>query len=317
MLSAAAKVNLALEILGRRPDGYHELATVMQTVDLSDRLVLEEADGLDLVATTPGIPTDRTNLAWRAAEALREASGVGRGARITLDKRIPVAAGLGGGSADAAAVLLGLDRLWGLRWPRQRLAEVAATLGMDVPFFLRGGAALATGRGEALTPLAGGRLALVLVNPQFPVRTAEAYARVTPAMYSDGSRARQMVEALGRGRAELVAASLYNGLEAAVRPVYPEIERLKAALLAAGALGAAMSGSGPTVFGIARSFEHARQVRARLTRGSWRAWAVRSLAGPAVRIRGGRRPAPRNGGAVAGAAVTGNRARGRWGVAKR
>src|SRR3989304_4345473 len=154
VLSAAAKVNLALEVLGKRPDGYHEIATVMQTVDLSDRLGLGGAAAPELVSTAPGVPTDETTLAWRAAAALREAAGVGRGVRITLDKRIPPAAGLGGGSTDAAGVLLGLNRLWRLGWPLARLGEVAVGLGMDVPFFLRGGAALATGRGEEVEPLA-------------------------------------------------------------------------------------------------------------------------------------------------------------------
>src|SRR5512145_2350061 len=165
VLSAAAKVNLTLEVLGKRPDGYHEIATVMQTVDLADRLTLEDAETLELDASAAGVPTDGTNLALRAAMALRETVGITRGVRISLDKRIPVAAGLGGGSADAAAVLLGLNRLWGLRWPRARLEAIAVTLGMDVPFFLRGGGALATGRGEQLEPVDVGGSALVLVNP--------------------------------------------------------------------------------------------------------------------------------------------------------
>src|SRR6266446_2199817 len=126
VLNAAAKVNLILEVLGKRDDGYHELVTVMQAVDLSDRITLEDADVLEL-ASSPGVPADGRNLALRAATALREAAGVTRGARITLDKRIPVAAGLGGGSADAAAVLLGLNRLWRLRWPGARRTARAAT----------------------------------------------------------------------------------------------------------------------------------------------------------------------------------------------
>lgn len=284
-LSAAAKVNLALEVLGRRADGYHELATVMQAVELSDRVVLEDAEPLELRTTAPGIPTDASNLALRAALALRDAAGIERGARVTLDKRIPVAAGLGGGSTDAAAVLLGLNRLWSLRWPIDRLAEVAVTLGMDVPFFLRGGAALGTGRGEKLDRMRGMALALVLVNPRYPSSTAEAYGRVTPAMYTDGARAGAVAAALKVRRAGRVAESLYNGLEPAVAPWQPAIGQMKAALVAAGALGALMSGSGPTVFGVARSLDHARQIQRRVQRASWECWAVRTLAGPAVRRR--------------------------------
>ena len=285
-LSAAAKVNLALEVLRRRSDGYHEIATVMQTVDLSDRLILEDADGLEVRTSAPGVPTDERNLAYRAAVALRDAAGVERGALITLDKRIPVAAGLGGGSTDAAAALVGLNRLWGLRWPAAGLEELAVGLGMDVPFFLRGGAALATGRGERLAPLGGAALGLVLVNPRFAVSTADMYGRVTPAMYTDGARAREAAAALETRRAGRVAVSLYNGLEVAARAAYPQIGQMQAALMAAGALGAAMSGSGPTVFGVARSWEQARQIRGRVARGSWECWAVRTLRGPAIRIRG-------------------------------
>jgi 4-diphosphocytidyl-2-C-methyl-D-erythritol kinase len=285
-LSAAAKVNLALEVLSRRPDGYHEIATVMQAVDLSDRLVLEDTDGLEIRTSTPGVPTDERNLAYRAAAALREAASIARGAKITLDKRIPVAAGLGGGSTDAAAALVGLNRLWGLRWPAERLEELAVGLGMDVPFFLRGGAALGTGRGERLTPLGSAALALVLVNPRFPVSTAEMYGRITPAMYSDGARTKDAAGALESRRAGRVAGSLYNGLEIAARAAYPQIGQMQSALVAAGALGTAMSGSGPTVFGVARSWEQARQIQARVARGSWECWAVRTLRGPAIRIRG-------------------------------
>lgn len=285
MLSAAAKVNLVLEVLSKRPDGYHEIVTLMQTVDLADRLTLEDADTLELRASAAGLPTDGTNLALRAAQALRKAAGIEQGVRIALDKRIPVAAGLGGGAADAAAVLIGLNRLWGLGWSVARLADVAVGLGMDVPFFLQGGGALATGRGERLEPVAGRGLALVLVNPRFGSSTAEVYGRVTPAMYTDGKRALALVDALRSGRAARVAASLYNGLRAAVAPIHPEVGRMEAALLAAGALGAAMSGSGPTVFGVARSFEQARQIRTRLARASWACWAVRTTRGPAVRVR--------------------------------
>ena len=284
-MSAAAKVNLALEVLRRRDDGYHDVATVMQAVDLSDRLTFEPADDLEFVTENPDVPRDGSNLVVRAARALGEAARIGRGARMTLVKRIPVAAGLGGGSTDAAATLVGLDRLWDLRWPVERLAEVAMTLGMDVPFFLGGGAALATDRGDRLERVESRPLAFVLVNPGVPVSTAEAYGRVTPAMYTDGSQARELARSLGTRGATRVAAALYNGLEAAVVPIRPEIERMRAAVLAAGALGALMSGSGPTVFGVARSFEHARQLRARLTRGSWACWATRGLRGPAIRVR--------------------------------
>jgi 4-diphosphocytidyl-2-C-methyl-D-erythritol kinase len=288
VLNAPAKVNLTLEVMARRADGYHEIATILQCTDLCDRLVLEDADpaSLSLESTSPGVPLDDRNLALRAAGLLREAAGVDRGVRVRLDKRIPVGAGLGGGSSDAAAVLVGLNRLWRLRWSRERLAEVGIRLGMDVPFFLGRGRAIGTGRGERLEYLdSGGGYALVLINPGFPLSTGEVYGRVMSAVYSDGDRTGAMREALRRRNPRLVAASLYNGLEAVVEPAYPAISQMKAALMSAGALGAVMSGSGPTVFGVARSLDHARQIRMRVARASWSCWSVRTQSGPAIRVQ--------------------------------
>jgi 4-diphosphocytidyl-2-C-methyl-D-erythritol kinase len=285
VLNAAAKVNLTLEVLGRRNDGYHEIVTVMQAVDLSDRLVLEDAEVLELRTAASDVPTDGTNLALKAAATLRERAGTSRGARITLEKKIPVAAGLGGGSTDAAATLIGLNRLWGLRWSTAQLGEVAVTLGMDVPFFLRGGAALGTGRGEQLEPLSSCALALVLVNPRVAASTAEIYSGVLSSMYSDGGRARTMAAALRSRQPTRVAGTLGNTLERVATSRYQDVAQIEAALLAAGALGAAMSGSGLTVFGVARSYDHARQIRDRIGRARWACWAVRALRGPAIRVR--------------------------------
>jgi 4-diphosphocytidyl-2-C-methyl-D-erythritol kinase len=284
VLNAAAKVNLVLEVLGKREDGYHELVTVMQAVDLSDRLTLEEAEALELRTSAPGVPTDGRNLAMRAAVALREAAGVTRGARITLDKRIPVAAGLGGGSSDAASTLWALNRMWGIRWPVKRLQGLAERLGMDVPFFLGKGRAMATGRGERLKPLpSAGGLALVLVNPNFPLSTKEVYQRVPAGWSAEDVGTRRMLEALRSRSARRVAAALTNNLETVVEPAVPAIGRMKAALLAAGALGAVMSGSGPTVFGVARSFDQAQAIRRRVSRAGWSAWAVRTQGGACIR----------------------------------
>lgn len=293
-------MNLALEVLGKRPDGYHEIATVMHAVDLADRIVLEDADSVGLTTTARELPAGPENLCVRAARLVQEGAGVHRGVRIALDKRIPVAAGLGGGSSDAAATLLGLNRLWRVRMGRERLHALAVKLGMDVPFFLGNGRAVGTGRGEQLRRLSpGGGFALVLVNPRFALPTAEVYGRVGPSAFTDGARTVAMVEALRRRSATAVAQALYNGLEAVVEGAYPVIRRMKAALLGAGALGAAMSGSGPTVFGVARSLDHARQVRDRVARASWACWSVRTVSGAAVRIE-----SVRGGGW-------------RWGVAKR
>jgi 4-diphosphocytidyl-2-C-methyl-D-erythritol kinase len=285
VLQTSAKVNLALEVLSKRSDGYHEIATVMQAVDLFDRLILEAAPTISLEVDDSALPTDEENLAVRAARLLQQASGVEAGARIQLRKHIPVAAGLGGGSSDAAATLWGLNRLWGLRWPHERLAELAVRLGMDVPFFLARGPALATGRGERLKRLpAAGGYALVLVNPRVPVSTREVYERVPLGWRAEPHGTRRLVEALKTRNAARVAAALTNNLEDLVTQSLPAVGRMKAALMAAGALGAVMSGSGPTVFGMARSLDHARQIRQRVNRADWASWAVRTHSGPAIRL---------------------------------
>jgi 4-diphosphocytidyl-2-C-methyl-D-erythritol kinase len=285
VLRTSAKVNLALEVLGKRGDGYHEIATVLQAVDLFDRLTVDPDETLSLNTDDPELPTDDGNLVMRAARLLQKAAGVDRGARLRLHKRIPVAAGLGGGSSDAAAALTGLNRLWGLRWPRPRLQELAVELGMDVPFFLGTGRAVARGRGEQLAALpGGGGYALVLVNPRTPLSTKEVYGRVPVGWHAEPTGTERVIEALRRRNVGVLAAALTNNLERVVEPVLPVIGRMKAALLAAGALGAIMSGSGPTVFGLARSLDHARQIRSRISRTGWACWAVRTNSGPAIRV---------------------------------
>ncbi|HUO63593.1 MAG TPA: 4-(cytidine 5'-diphospho)-2-C-methyl-D-erythritol kinase [Terriglobales bacterium] len=284
MLRTSAKVNLVLEVLGKRPDGYHELSTVMQAVDLFDRLTVETAGAITLETSEAALPTDDRNLVVRAARLLREAADVDAGARIVLDKRIPVAAGLGGGSSDAAATLWALNRLWGLRWRRERLVELAVKLGMDVPFFLGRGRALGTGRGEVLRPLPGvGGYAMVLVNPGVGLSTQEVYGRVPKGWRAEPEGTRRMLDALKKRSGAGVAAALTNHLERWVEPAMPVIGHMKAALMAAGALGAAMSGSGPTVFGLARSLDQARQIQRRVSRAGWSAWAVKTNSGPAIR----------------------------------
>jgi len=284
-LKTSAKVNLTLEVLGKRPDVYHEISTVMHAVDLFDRLGLEAAPAISLETYAAGLPTDERNLVVRAALLLQREAGVDAGARMRLTKNIPVAAGLGGGSSDAAAALWGLNRLWRLGWRPARLAEVAVGLGMDVPFFLGRGPALATGRGEVLTALpGGGGYALVLVNPGVPMSTREVYDRVPAGWRAEATGTRRLVQALATRNTVRVAEALTNTLEGFVAPALPVVARMKAALLAAGALGVAMSGSGPTVFAVARSLDHALQIRRRVCRSGWGCWAVRTHSGPAIRV---------------------------------
>lgn len=305
-IRARAKVNLGLEVLGRRPDGYHELLTCLSAIDLADRVTLQATgEGIEVACDAPGVPTSSDNLAWRAADALRRAVATGAGVRIAIAKAIPVAAGLGGGSADAAAVLVGLNRLWGAGLSRARLHALAVTLGMDVPFFLGEGPVLAAGRGERLRPVRAGRpVPLVVVNPGFPLATREVYGRIEPEDMSRGTRVRALVRALPGGP-RAIAPRLVNALEAAAARLWPGLGGVKAALLEAGALGAVMSGSGPTVIGIARSPAAARAIAGALAGRPWRLWVTRTVAGPALSLVRG--PVAR--GVLAGS--------GTWGVAKR
>src|SRR4051812_28052544 len=202
-LQAPAKVNLTLEVLGRRPDGYHDVCSVVQAISLADELTFAPAANITLRCSQPELQGPG-NLACRAADLLRRATGVRDGAALTLTKRVPVAAGLGGGSSDAAAALRGLNTLWRLRLAEERLADLAAQLGSDVPFFLQpGGCALVEGRGERLTPLpALPTQWLVLVKPPVGISAAAAYGALDRSEWSDGARTRGWIDqAHSRGTA--------------------------------------------------------------------------------------------------------------------
>lgn len=276
---AHAKVNLDLRVLGTRPDGYHELRTVFQSLELHDVVVCASSPGpLTLVCRTPGVPLDERNLVWRAAAALWKAlgrQGDPCDAKITIDKNIPVEAGLGGGSADAAAALQALGRLWG-GVPLSLLREIAAAIGADVPFFLSGGTALGLGRGEEIYPLVDLPPHWVLiVTPPFGVSTAEAYA------WYDEDRAAGLREPRELQILPVPwptrAAQMINDLEPPVVRRHPEIGTMKTALREGGAMAAAMSGSGSAVFGLFKSRAAARRLLPPLSKGGSRAILTRTL----------------------------------------
>lgn len=245
-----AKINLTLDVQGRRADGYHELSTVMQTVDLSDTLCLTatDDDAVHFSCSIPELCTDE-NLAVRAAQAVRQRFSLSQGLAIELYKQIPVAAGLGGGSSNAAAVLLALQHWW--HFPEDELLPLAASLGSDVPFFLTGGLALCEGRGERVTPLPAHwpqtMRWLLLVKPAISVSTATVFRSLPSSDYTDGSHSRSVCAALQAQRA-LHAEDLHNGLERGVLARYPEVAQAQEALLRAGAPLVRLSGSGPTLF---------------------------------------------------------------------
>lgn len=269
-LEAYAKINLTLDVLYKREDGFHEVQMIMQAIDLSDtvRLTCQDAsDGIALTAdtasdqATDAVPLDSTNLACRAAALLAETCHLGRGVHIHLYKRIPVAAGLAGGSADAAAVLLGLNRLWRLNFSLDRLAELGARLGSDVPFCLYGGTMLATGRGELLQPLPDAPvLHLVLAKLPAAVSTASVYRRYRPDDLLRHPDTTGMLEAIRSSDAAGIARRLGNVLETVTLADHPDIGRLKSAMIRHGAMNSLMSGSGPTVFGVAADQSQAESI---------------------------------------------------------
>jgi 4-diphosphocytidyl-2-C-methyl-D-erythritol kinase len=251
-LRAHAKINLNLKILGRRADGYHDLDSLVQTIALHDRLIVEAApSGLSLEVDDPTIPAGEENLVLRAAGALAARIGRARGARFLLRKSIPAGAGLGGGSSDAAAALAGLDRLWDLGLGRSGLEEVAASIGSDVPFFLHGGTARLLGRGDRVEELEDtGGYCLALVLPARRLATREVYGRLRAPLTPVGetSSIARFGPAPQRGVEDWVRAG--NDLEPAARGLCPEIGEIEQRLLGAGALAAAMTGSGSAVFGV-------------------------------------------------------------------
>lgn len=274
-LLCPAKVNLYLKVVGRRPDGYHELVSVLQPLSLADDLELHYdpgGQGLDFFCDHPALPQDESNLAVRAVQLFQRHTGCRGGLRLVLRKKIPVAAGLGGGSSDAAGVLLGLRALMAPELPANELHHLARQLGADVPFFLLGGPALARGIGEILEPLKLPATWLVLVNPGLAVSTAWVYRQLQPPFTPAPQRDRAFWEQTPPER------WLHNDLEEVTSRWYPEIGWLKKKLLELGAQAALMSGSGPTVFGLFSGEAAASQAAAVLARetGYW-VQAVRGL----------------------------------------
>jgi 4-diphosphocytidyl-2-C-methyl-D-erythritol kinase len=256
-VSCPAKVNLHLSVLARRPDGYHEIVSLMQTVGLHDEINLEiDGEGIQLDCDLPDLSTGDENLARRAAHLFQEETGTHFGLKMHLQKRIPVAAGLGGGSSDAAGVLRALNRLQDKGVSRERLFQIAARLGADVPFFLMGGAAAASGIGEQLRPVnILPTLYHILVSPGFPVSTKWVYENLDWGLTRPRKQIR--IPALFE-REEEIFELLQNDLERVTAAAHPWISRTKARLIELGAKGALMSGSGPTVFGIFTEEDGAR-----------------------------------------------------------
>ncbi len=252
------KVNLLLNILGKRPDGFHELETVMYPIQFCDQLVFSRGgQGIELTCSDASLPTDARNLVHRAAASFLQAAGISEGLRIHLEKKIPLAAGLGGGSGNAATTLLGLNELFGHPLAEEKLPALAAALGSDIPFFLQTKPALATGRGEKITsydnfPAMRGAFFL-LIHPGFGISTPWAYqnlARFPEALNGRPGRARELIQSLQTGDLAAAGREFYNSLEAPALEKYPLLVLFQEFLRANGAVAALMSGSGSTTFAL-------------------------------------------------------------------
>lgn len=261
-VKAPAKINLTLDTLYKRDDGYHEVEMIMTTVDLADRIGLEaRQDGrIEIVSVDRFIPNDAKNLAYQAAALLKKTYNVSEGVSITIEKHIPVAAGLAGGSSDAAATLRGLNHVWNLNLSLDELAELGAHIGSDVPFCVYGGTALATGRGEKIEHLSSPAACwVILAKPIIGVSTAEIYGQLNlETAYHPDTQA--MIRAVKEKDFPLMIENLGNTLEDVTLNLYPEVRELKEQMKRFGAEGVLMSGSGPTVFGIVQQESRAQRV---------------------------------------------------------
>lgn len=266
-LKARAKINLSLDVLGKREDGYHELRMVMQTIGLCDEVVLSQAetDGVFVSTNRPELPTDERNLVYRAARLLREEFRLPGGIQIHLEKQIPMAAGLAGGSTDAAAVLKGINELYGLDLSAEALCQRGVKLGADIPYCIMGGTALAEGIGERLTRLPKApQCSVLLAKPRIDVSTAFVYGHLRADEIQVHPDIDGQIASICNGDFSGMIEKMGNVLETVTIPAYPVVREIKEEMLELGAAGAMMSGSGPTVFGLFDNREKAEAAFGRM-----------------------------------------------------
>lgn len=270
-LQARAKINLSLDVLGKRPDGYHDVRMIMQSIALHDDVRLEKAqDGIRIECNTPWVPTDSGNIAWKAAQLMLSRYGIQSGLHIRIHKRIPVAAGLAGGSADAAAVFKGMNALFSLNIQETELMKLGREIGADVPYCIKGGTMLSEGIGEILSPLGGlGGVPIVLVKPRISVSTAWVYKSLELDKVAVRPDTELLARAVGERRIDELARNMRNVLESVTVEKYPVIRDIKEKLVRFGAAGSMMSGSGPTVFGIFKDRKVAEAAYGKLKNGRW------------------------------------------------
>lgn len=268
-LNAYAKINLTLDVLADRDDGYHDIETVMHTVELHDSIVLRENEsGITIRCASPDVPPDTQNIVYRTAQFLKETFKIPRGVEVELTKCIPIASGLGGGSSDAAVTLLGLAQMWKLRLSERQLGDLASKIGSDVPFFLAGGAALAMGRGERIRPLRPLPTTwVVLARPPVQVSTEWAYRILNHESFRRRPETGDVVRAIEAENAADVGRSLCNVFEDVVTAHYPAVAAIRDRMLTHHPLGVSLSGTGPVVFALAANEAAARAIAGDLSDG--------------------------------------------------
>lgn len=265
-LKSRAKINLSIDVLGKRQDGYHLVEMIMQTIDLYDLIEINEKDNdqITIKSTSDEIPLDCNNLVYKAANLIKETFNINKGVEIHIKKNIPVAAGMAGGSSNAAAVLVGLNKLWNLNLSNQQLEKIGLKLGADVPFCINGGAVLASGIGEELTPIKGltKDVCILVCKPDLFVSTKEVYECIDSKDIDKRPNNKFLIECLKNEETRQLAENMFNVLEGVTMDKHPVIQQIKDIMTNNRALGAMMSGSGPTVFGLYENREDAVKCKA-------------------------------------------------------
>lgn len=266
-LKCRAKINLAIDVLGRREDNYHLVEMIMQSIDLYDYIEIEEIDkGILIESNCPNVPLDSSNIVYKGANLIKDRFGINKGVKIKIEKNIPVAAGMAGGSSNGAAVLIGLNKIWSLNLSENELMEIGLKLGADVPFCIKGGAALAQGIGEKLTYIKGlNDVDIIICKPDISVSTAMVYKNFDMSKIRKRPNIDLLLKCLEEENIEDLCMNMENVLESVTEKKYSEISNIKEQMKKCGAIGTMMSGSGPTVFGIFKDLKKGKDALAKLS----------------------------------------------------
>ena len=279
-LKSRAKINLSIDVLGKREDGYHLVEMIMQTIDLFDKIKIFslKEDTIIIESNSLDIPLDSKNIVYKAADLIKKQYNIKEGVKIIIEKNIPIAAGMAGGSSNAAAVLVGLNQLWQLKLSENKLKELGLKLGADVPFCIGGQTALAENIGEKLTKIAGlsENIFILVCKPELFVSTKEIYEEIDSKIIEKRPNNKLLIQLLKENKIQQIADNMYNVLEEVTRERYPVIEEIEKIMMENDALGSMMSGSGPTVFGLYRNREDAENCKNKLLKKFSQVYIVKS-----------------------------------------